>query len=265
MGLRRRDRRRETEAHVVEGELADAARRVEHLAEPEVAKAEAMGRRVAQPAWRRVTQGEPRWPVTLAILVAIGLQIALPPRFSPHTQWLLPILEVLLLIGLVMANPGRLERRSTTLRRASMALIIVISLANASAAIRLIVGLIRGTEGDHATTLLLVGGAIWLTNVIVFALWYWELDRGGPVARAHADLPNPDFVFPQMQSPELVSPDWEPQFVDYFYVSFTNATAFSPTDTMPFSRWAKLTMMLQSAVSLAVVVLVIARAVNILK
>ena len=250
---------------MVEGELTDAARRVEHLAEPELQRAEAVGRRVAEPAWRRVTQGEPRWPVTLAVLAAIGLQVALPPRFSPYTQWLLPVLEVLLLFGLVLANPGKIDRRSTALRRASMALIAVISLANALSAIRLIVGLIRGTEGTRAGPLLAVGAAIWLTNVIVFALWYWELDRGGPVARAHGDLPNPDFVFPQMQSPELVAPDWEPQFVDYFYVSFTNATAFSPTDTMPFSRWAKLTMMLQSAVSLAVVILVIARAVNVLK
>jgi uncharacterized membrane protein len=265
MGLRRRDRRRESEARVVEGELADAARRVEHLAEPELQRAADFGRRVTDPAWRRATHGEPRWPVTVTILVAIGLQLALPARLSPNVHWVLPVLEVLLLIGIVMANPRRVDRRSKALRRASMGLIIVISLANASSAVRLIVGLVRGTEGDHPATLLLVGGAIWLTNVIVFALWYWELDRGGPVARAHGDLPNPDFVFPQMSSPELVAPDWEPQFVDYLYVSFTNAAAFSPTDTMPFSRWAKLTMMLQSAVSLAVVVLVIARAVNILK
>jgi uncharacterized membrane protein len=219
----------------------------------------------SDPAWRRKTKGEARWPVTVATLVAIGLQVALPARFSPHTKWLLPALEVLLLLGLVLANPGRMDRRSNALRRVSMGLIAVISAANASSAGRLIVGLIRGTEGERAGPLLAVGAAIWLTNVIVFALWYWELDRGGPVARAHGDLPNPDFVFPQMQSPELVSPDWEPAFVDYFYVSFTNATAFSPTDTLPFSRWAKLTMMLQSAVSLAVVALVIARAVNILK
>jgi uncharacterized membrane protein len=219
----------------------------------------------SDPAWRRATKGESRWTVSLAILVAIGLQVALPARFSPHTRWVLPVLEVLLLLGLMMVNPGRIDRRSTALRRVSLGLIAVISAANASAAIRLIVGLIRGTEGDRAGPLLLLGGAIWLTNVIVFALWYWELDRGGPVARAYGDLPNPDFVFPQMTSPELVSADWEPEFVDYFYVSFTNAAAFSPTDTMPFSRWAKLTMMLQSAVSLSTVALVIARAVNILR
>ena len=101
--------------------------------------------------------------------------------------------------------------------------------------------------------------------MIVFSLWYWDLDRGGPVARAHAMRAHPDFLFPQMASPELAPPDWEPLFVDYFYTSFTNATAFSPTDVMPLSRWAKLAMMLQSAVSLATLALVIARAVNILK
>ena len=130
---------------------------------------------------------------------------------------------------------------------------------------RLIVGLVRGTEGQTAGPLLLTGGAIWLTNVIVFALWYWELDRGGPAARAVAPRPHPDFLFAQMQSPELAPDDWEPQFADYLYLSFTNATAFSPTDVLPLSRWAKLTMMLHSLISLATVALVIARAVNILK
>jgi uncharacterized membrane protein len=123
---------------------------------------------------------------------------------------------------------------------------------------------VQGTEGQDAGPLLITGAAIWLTNVIVFSLWYWELDRGGPVARAHATRAHPDFLFAQMQNPELAPSDWEPGFADYLYLSFTNATAFSPTDVLPLSRWAKLTMMLQSAVSLATVALVIARAVNIL-
>ncbi|MGZ4758401.1 MAG: hypothetical protein ACXV95_04995, partial [Acidimicrobiales bacterium] len=124
---------------------------------------------------------------------------------------------------------------------------------------------LRGTQSRDAASLLLTGSAIWVTNVIVFALWYWDLDRGGPVARAHALHEHPDFVFPQMQAPELAKRDWEPAFADYFYLSFTNATAFSPTDVMPFSRWAKMTMLVQSAVSLVTVALVIARAVNILR
>jgi uncharacterized membrane protein len=107
--------------------------------------------------------------------------------------------------------------------------------------------------------------SVWLTNVIAFGLWYWEFDRGGPVVRAAGTMRHPDLMFPQMASPELAPPDWEPQFVDYLYLSFTNATAFSPTDVMPLARWAKLTMLVQSAVSLAIGALVIARAVNILR
>jgi uncharacterized membrane protein len=104
-----------------------------------------------------------------------------------------------------------------------------------------------------------------VTNVIVFALWYWEWDRGGPLARAHGQHQYADFLFAQMQSPETASPDWEPMFLDYLYLSFTNSTAFSPTDVLPLSRWAKMLMMGQSSVSLVTVVLVVARAVNTLR
>jgi uncharacterized membrane protein len=146
-----------------------------------------------------------------------------------------------------------------------MILIATISAANAWSLGRLVTHLLQGTEAGDATRLLLTGGAIWLTNVLVFALWYWELDRGGPVGRAHAVRTYPDFLFPQMQSPALAPEEWEPGFVDYLYLSFTNAAAFSPTDVLPLSRWAKLTMLVQSAVSLATVALVVARAVNTLR
>jgi hypothetical protein len=119
------------------------------------------------------------------------------------------------------------------------------------------------TEGNDAGALLSTGAAIWLTNIIAFAVWYWQFDRGGPAAHARRALP--DFQSVQMQNPDLAHPEWEPQFVDYLYLSFTNATAFSPTDVMPLSRWAKLTMLGQSLVSLVTLALVIARAVNILK
>ena len=150
------------------------------------------------------------------------------------------------------------------LRGLGLAVIATLSVANGYSAERLIEHLLRGGESD-ASRLLLTGGAIWLTNVIAFALWYWEFDRGGPVARALAMRPYPDFQFPQMENPELAPKDWEPLFVDYLYLSFTNATAFSPTDVLPLTRWAKLTMMVQSAVSLTTVALVIARAVNTLR
>jgi uncharacterized membrane protein len=217
------------------------------------------------PAWRRITQGEPRWPVSLAVLVAIALQLSLPQRFAVHPRWLLPAAEFVLLIGLIIANPRRINRQSAQLRAASMVLIAVMSIANAWSAGHLVHGLLQHSPGlDNATDLLRVGAAIWLTNVIVFALWYWELDRGGPVARAMGAKEHPDFLFPQMQSPDMAPPDWEPGFADYLYLSFTNATAFSPTDVLPLSRWAKMTMLAQSAVSLVTVALVIARAVNIL-
>ena len=217
------------------------------------------------PAWRRVTRGEPRLPVSLAIVAAIVLQASLPARVASHPRWLLPGLAALLLVGILIANPSRINRRSPALRATMLILISVISAANIASAVRLMIDLLGGEVEHNPTTLLLTGGAIWLTNMIVFALWYWEFDRGGPVARALAPRPYPDFLFPQMTSPELAPEHWVPQFVDYLYMSWTNATAFSPTDVMPMSRWAKLTMLVQSAISLSVVVLVIARAVNILR
>jgi uncharacterized membrane protein len=202
--------------------------------------------------------------VTIVILVAIALQVALPRKFGLEPHLLLPALEVALLAALVIANPRRLNRESRVLRSGGLVLISVISFGNLWSAVRLIDELVRGTAGNKPGPLLLTGAAIWGTNVIAFALWYWEFDRGGPVARAVAPRAHPDFLFVQMQSPELAPPDWEPAFLDYLYLSFTNATAFSPTDVMPLSRWAKMGMLIQSAISLVTVALVIARAVNIL-
>jgi uncharacterized membrane protein len=227
------------------------------------------GRRVARgeglPAWLRETPGEARWPVAIVVLVAIGLQLVIPARLSVSPTWLPPAVELALLVLLVIANPRRIERDERWIRFASLALVAVASFANAWSAFQLVRGLVLGRERSTALLLLTVGGAIWLTNVIVFALWYWELDRGGPVARSKGIHEYPDFLFPQMQMPVLAPEHWEPGFLDYLYVSFTNATAFSPTDTMPLSRWAKMLMLGQASVSLATVALVVARAVNILK
>jgi uncharacterized membrane protein len=218
------------------------------------------------PAWRRLTEGESKWPVLGAVAAATALQVALPDRYEIPPTWLLPTLGALLGLGLSLAQPHRITRHTPQLRTVSILLIAVITLANAGSAGRLIVALLQGKARDEtATTLLLIGGAIWLTNVIVFGMWYWDLDRGGPAARAQAIKPYPDFLFAQMTAPDLAPDDWQPQFVDYLYLSFTNAAAFSPTDTLPLARWAKMAMMLQSAISLGTVVLVVARAVNILK
>jgi hypothetical protein len=227
------------------------------------------------PAWCRPTQGEARWEVALATAAAIALQLPVPGRLHlVQPAWIMPAAQGALLVALVVANPHRINRESTTLRTLSLALATLLSLANAWAVVELVNDLVHaaGTGNtpsalDSPGPLLVTGGAIWLTNVIVFALWYWEFDQGGPVARALGTVKRtPDFLFPQMtliDDPRLVRKDWEASFTDYLYLAFTNATAFSPTDTMPLSRWAKMAMTLQSAVSLVTAALVIARAVNI--
>ena len=219
------------------------------------------------PAWRRRTRGEKRWPVTLTVAVAVVLQMQLSDSFSrPLPHYLLPGLEIALGVGLFIVNPVRIERGGTIARAGSIGLIMLISAANAISAILLIHAIIFALPNTSKPLPLLASGAsVWATNVIAFGLWYWEFDRGGPIQRAEATRKYPDLMFPQMGSPHLAPPDWEPYFVDYLYLSFTNATAFSPTDVMPLSRWAKLAMAAQSAVALAVGALVIARAVNILK
>jgi len=216
------------------------------------------------PAWLRQTPGERRWPVGLTVLVAVALQLFLPTDLVFGTRWLLPAIELALFLALTLANPTHINRESRVLRSVGLVLVLVVSWATAWSVGVLIYRLLYGGMTEKPSVLLLTGGAIWLTNVIVFALWYWEIDRGGPAARAHARKKHPDFLFAQMVSPELAEHEWEPYFVDYLYLSFTNATAFSPTDTLPLSRWAKLAMMFQSALSLATLALVVARAVNIL-
>jgi uncharacterized membrane protein len=224
-------------------------------------------RKAFVPAWRRQTKGEPRWHIVLAVTAAMFLQTPLPGRlvlFRP--TWTLPVLEVVLLVALVgLDRQYRIDRESKVLRGLSMIATGLLSVANAWSAVRLVMGLINGTEGNSAGPLLASGAVIWLTNVIVFSWWYWELDRGGPAARAHGTEQCPDFMFPQMTSPELAPKDWEPMYLDYAYLALTNATAFSPTDVMPMTRWAKATMALQSIVSIVVVALVVARAVNVLR
>jgi len=214
------------------------------------------------PAWLRPTRGEHRWQMGAAVVIAIGLQLSLPAHLTIKPHYVVPIVEGAILLGLFIASPPRLVKHSTGLHVSALALIGLISADTAISAGLLVHEIVSGTA-DSAPRLLLQGVAIWLANIIVFGLWYWEFDRGGPVARAHATRKHPDLLFPQMQQPDIASPDWEPTFFDYLSTSFTNATAFSPTDTMPLSRWAKAMFLLQSAISLVTVALVISRAVNI--
>jgi hypothetical protein len=218
-----------------------------------------------QPEWLRPSEGEPLWPVALAVVTAVVLQWSVPQRLAIHPTWLMPALVMALFIVLSAATKSVESRRgSIWVRVAGLVLVVVAALANGYSAVRLLLELIHGKATLDAESLLGTGGAIYLTNIIVFALWYWEYDRGGPQARAIGKEIVPDFLFPQMADPEL-DPTWHPEFGDYFYLAFTNATAFSPTDTMPLSRWAKMTMVLQSSVSLVLIGLVIAHVVNILR
>lgn len=220
------------------------------------------------PAWRRQTEGEARWQVALCTAAGVALQVAVPGRLVlVRPTWILPAVQGLLLVVLLAANPHRINRESRWLRWLALTLATLLSVANGWSVGALAVGLVRGGQHWSSGQLLITGSAIWLTNVVAFALWYWEFDRGGPVARALASKPYPDFLFPQMTfSPEqkLAPQDWEPTFADYLYMAFTNASAFSPTDVMPLSRWAKMAMTAQSVISLVTVALVVARAVNVL-
>ena len=234
------------------------------LVDPGIDAARSLGGHVV-PAWRRVTTRESRRAGHDRDRRRDRADGRAPSaRVANRPRWLLPVLAGLLLIGILVANNRIVDWRSRALRVASLVLIALLSIATAASAVRLVLDLVQARGIRDPAELLLTGAAIWLTNMIVFGLWYWEFDRGGPAARALAIKPYPDFLFPQMTSQTLAPPDWEPQFVDYLYLSFTNATAFSPTDVMPMSQWTKLTMLAQSMVSLAIVVLVVARAVNIL-
>ena len=217
------------------------------------------------PAWLRPTGPENRLPVAASMVVAIALQISLSSRFSLHPRWLLPLLEVALLVVLTAINPVRLSRPTRVGRYLTMALAGAITLDNLASAFLLDYAIVTGKTGKDAIGLLSAGAAIYLTNIIVFGIWYWELDRGGPFNRMAGTEPHPDFLFPQMVTPEMSPEHWEPRFLDYLYTSFTNVMAFSPTDTMSLSRWAKSLMALQSAIALSTTALVLARAVNILK
>ncbi|GAB1641668.1 hypothetical protein [Krasilnikovia sp. MM14-A1259] len=235
-------------------DLIERLARIERLVTHDVEDA-------VRPAWRRATAGEHRWPFALAILAMIGLQVMLPDRLTLGSRWLLPVVEIVLMAVLVAANPGRIERPAPWLRRLGLVLIGVVSLSNAGSVALLVRDIVTGHGPSSAAQLLATGGAIWLLNVLTFAVWYWDFDRGGPRARAAGLHDYPDFLFPQLAD-ERLGKDWEPQFLDYVYLAFTNATAFSPTDTMPLSRWAKSAMLLQSAISVVIATLVVAKAVN---
>jgi uncharacterized membrane protein len=210
------------------------------------------------------TAAEPRWPMATAVLAATILFVGTPHRGRIPGWWAGPLLQLVLLGVLIAQDPGRIDRRSPALQRLMVALLVVMTVGTVTSVTVLAVDILAGVEGVTATVLLGRGAAIWFENVILFSLWYWQFDRGGSAERAAGTAVPPSFAFPENATPELAPAGWRPAYPDYLYLAYTNATAFSPTDTLPVRRWAKLTMMVQSTLSLVIAILVLARAINIL-
>ncbi len=225
-----------------------------------------MSRRVQLETTRlrdRLERGDPYWPAQLAVAAAIALHLTLSHKLVIGPKWLVPGVEGLLLLVLVVMAPARATTRSVGQRRFALGVIGLVTLTNVVSLTLLVHYLINGGKaGGHS--LVLSGVVLWATNVLLFAVFYWEMDRGGPVVRFQRPEALPDFQFPQMENPKLAPHGWLPGFIDYLYTSLTNATAFSPTDTMPLTPTAKILMGVQAVAALVTVGLVVARAVNIL-
>jgi len=217
-------------------------------------------------AVRTGTGAEKRWILALALATAIAVLFVLPPRFSVGPDWLVPSVEGLLLIAVLIADGIHTRYRSATVRALSSVLIVVLVSNGAFITIRLVIDLLQGgPETSSATELIKVGFAVWIYTIIAFAFLYWLLADGGPEARIWSPPKFPDLAFPEQLNPGVGPPGWRAQFLDYLYLSFTDSTAFSPTDVMPLARWGKVVMTIQAVVSLGIGGLVIARAVNIFK
>lgn len=210
------------------------------------------------------------WPALLCVLAAIALQVRLPGKLTVGPTWLMPALEGVLLIGLAASTPrGRVDEDHPVRRRVAIGLIALVNTANA-VSLYLLAHELLHKHVSNGRSLILSGVSIWLTNILIFALWYWQVDRGGPANRAHHPDPTtpdgrPDWVFPEMDGGHPYTPQgWSPDFIDYLSLAVTTATAFSPTDAMPNSGRAKVLMNAQALISLVTLGLIISRAVNIL-
>jgi hypothetical protein len=204
----------------------------------------------------------------MAVLVFVALNVSLrvwlPSDRAISVPWLLPAAEVALVLVLALADPASDKHRAQQLRRAAIVLVFLLLAAALWATVVLIDHLVTGDkQTSDGARLLASGSLVWLGNILAFSLLYWIFDSGGPRVRTNSPRQYPDFAFVQRQDPDLAPPGWRPIFVDYLYLGFCTNTAFSPTDVMPLARWAKLAMAVQSAISLVVIGLVIARAVNV--
>jgi hypothetical protein len=209
---------------------------------------------------------EKRWPMAVTLVLSMAVPLVLPARFSLGPPWAVPVVEVLLLAAIIAIDRGRIDRRSATARGLSLVLVAVLAADAAGVTARLIGDLIEGgPETNSPADLLKTGFLVWLYTIIAFAFVYWVLDGGGPESRFLAPPEFPDLAFPAQLNPGIARPGWRPEFFDYVYLGFTDATAFSPTDVMPLARWGKLAMTAQAICSLMILGLVIARAANILQ
>ena len=254
--------------------MASAPRPGEDVPSPDVSEPQTVRERsdggfrqsglsVEELAWGVPAPPRTYWPARAAVLVAMALYLVLPDQLIPGPRFIVPTLEGIVLVALSIVVPHRTDVDHPARRILAVVLIGTITAANTFTLGLLISHLLHGGI-QQGRELIFSSIAIWLTNVIVFGLWYWELDRGGPYQRHQPAHREPDFLFPQMATPGAARPEWAPTFLDYLYVSLTNATAFSPTDTMPLTLWAKSLMGLQAIASLLTVAIVAARAVNIL-
>jgi uncharacterized membrane protein len=211
----------------------------------------------------RLEKGDPTWPPQLAVAAAIALHLPLSEQVSIGSRWTMPAIEGVLLLALVILAPGRVSGHAGHRRTLSLLVTGFVTAANVVSLGLLVQRLVAGSSVPGGA---LVGSGVllWATTVLLFAVWLWELDRGGPAVRHLDSGAQPDLQFPQMENPQLAPEGWRPGFGDYLYTSLTNATAFSPTDVMPLTHSAKLVMALQSVTALATLGLVVARAVNVL-
>ena len=219
---------------------------------------------MTEPSRGAGVRGEQRWPMAVAVLVVAVLHSLLPSELTLQSSPFLPWISLVGLIALIMLDPGRINRIRTASRVVTDVLIGLLTLSNAYAAVMLVAGIVNNDSFADAKTLLYAGASVWVTNVILFALWYWDLDQGGPAERARGTGRSPAFVFPEMQHAHHVPPGWRPVFVDYLAYSFATAMAFSPTDVSAIKPWAKLMVVAESVISLGLAALVIARAINVI-
>lgn len=205
---------------------------------------------------------EPRWPAGLALLFCTALYVALPGRLVVGPKWLLPVLIILPLIPL-SARKHHHPDESPWVRRTIIAMLAVITIANITS-VGLLVDKLLSSNVSQGRSLIVSAVAIWLTNVIIYGIWFWEIDGGGPHMRAGGDVPV-DIQFPQLENPSLAPANWYPRFYDYLYTAFANGTSFAPADAMPLTFRIKVLFATESMVSLIAITLLAARAVNILR